>query len=208
MQLFANAFSCSLATRLVAAEAGIPLQVTWVNLSAKQTEDGADYWAVNPKGAVPALRLDDGQVLTEGVAIMQYLGSALEPADRLEKARLQEWLNYLSSEVHKKVFYFMFRPDVPAEGKAFSRGLADREFRHIDQHLAGRDYLVGNSFTAADAYLLTVLNWARFAGIDLSPYVNVTAYQGRLATRPAIARTLADEAQAFERLKAFAPTGV
>lgn len=199
MKLYGNALSCSLASHIAAREAGLPLDYEWVTLSTKTLEDGSDYLAINPKGQVPALVLDDGKVLTEGSAVLQFIAaqrpeSGLMPAPgSFDHALAQQWLNFIATELHKKIFYMLFNPAVPADGKAFARAEAPRALAHVAAHLNGRAVLVGDRFTVADAYLVTVLNWCALAGFDLSDWPQLDAYFARQTARPAVAAALADE---------------
>jgi glutathione S-transferase len=198
MQLFFAPLSCSLATRIALYEAGLTAEFHQVELATKRLNDGRDYLAINPKGQVPALLTDDGRVLTEGPAVLQYVAD-LGPASRLAPTAgtparyvLQQWLNYISSEIHKGVFYLIFNPAVPAEAKAFARELVRSRYDHLSQHLTAREFLL-DEFSVADAYLVTTLGWAAPAGIDLAPWPVLTAYAARLRERPAVARALGEE---------------
>jgi glutathione S-transferase len=169
-------------------------------MATKQTEDGRDYLAINPKGQVPALVTDAGEVLTEGPAVLQYVADLAPesglapPAGTLERSRLHQWLNYISSELHKAVYFMLFKPDIPDAMRDYARGSVGAKYDLLSAHLAGRDYLVGDQFTVADAYLVTTLGWAQPAGIDLTPWPVLTAYRDRILTRPAVGRAFADEA--------------
>ena len=189
MKLYYTPGACSLSPHIVLHEAGLPFEAEKVDLKSKTTESGADFAAVNPKGAVPALQLDDGEVLTEGVAIVQYLAdqkpeSGLAPQNgTLPRYRLQEWLNFVSTELHKGFSPF-FNPALPEETKKMQKQALAKKFAHLDGHLAKHPYLMGESFTVADAYAFTILNWAKMFAIDLAPYPNVGAFMGRVAERP------------------------
>jgi glutathione S-transferase len=204
MKLYGNALSCSLASHIAAREAAIDMDYEWVSLSTKRLDDGADYLAINPKGQVPALVLDDGRVLTEGVAILQYLAAQkpaaglMPPAGGFEHAQAQEWLNFIATELHKKIFYALFNPLTPPEAKAFARSEAPKAFSVVDRHLAGRAFLVGEGFTVADAYLATALNWFGPAGFGIADWPNLAAYQARITQRPGVGAALADELQRFQ----------
>jgi glutathione S-transferase len=199
MDLYFAPLSCSLASRIVLYESGQDAGFHEVVLSTKQTKDGRDYWAINPKGQVPALVTDDGDILTEGPAVLQYLADRAPdahlapPAGTLERTRLHQWLNFISSEVHKGVFYLLFNPAVPAEAKEFARDMLPARYDVLARHLEGRDYLVGEDFTAADAYLVTTFGWAQAAGIDLTPWPVLVAYRDRIMARPAVGRAVAEE---------------
>jgi glutathione S-transferase len=189
--------ACSLAPHIALREAGLPFDLELVERS-KKTKSGDDYMSINPKGSVPALRLDDGKVLTEAAVIQQYIADKA-PAKKLapaagtpERYRLQEWLNYIASEVHKGIGQ-LFNPAMPDDYKeAVKKGLASKQFPYLDKALAGRDYLMGD-FTVADGYLFTVLNWTNFHKIDLSAFPNITAFMKRVAARPAVQEAMQAE---------------
>jgi len=191
MKLYYSPGACSLAPHIALRESGLPFDLVKVNLANKTTEAGDDYWATNRKGAVPAVKLDDGQVLTEAAVIQQDIADKA-PAKKLapasgttERVRLQEWLNYIASEMHKGIGQ-LFNPAMPEDYKeAVKKGLAAKQFTYLDKMLAGRDYLMGD-FTVADGYLFTVLNWTNFHKIDLSAFPNIVAYMKRVAARPAV----------------------
>jgi glutathione S-transferase len=197
MKLFYMPGACSLAPHIALREAGLPFDLELVDRS-KKTGSGADYWTINPKGAVPAVKLDDGQVLTEAGVIQQYIADKV-PAKKLapaagtpERYRLQEWLNYIASELHKGIGQ-LFNPAMPDDYKeAVKKGLAARQFAYLEKALAGRDYLLGD-FTIADGYAFTVLNWTKLHKIDLSAFPNVVAYMQRVAARPAVQAAMSAE---------------
>ncbi|MEI6417464.1 MAG: glutathione S-transferase N-terminal domain-containing protein [Sphingomonadales bacterium] len=198
MDLYFAPLSCSLATRIALYEAGVPAGFHQVTLSTKQLADGSDYLAINPKGQVPAL-LTPGGVLTEGPAVLQYVAdlapeSGLAPAaGSWGRAQLQQWLNYISSEVHKAVFYMSFNPASPPEVRAFARDvLLPARYRHVSNHLEGREFLL-EGFSVADAYLFTTLNWAGAINVALADWPVLAAYHARIAVRPAVARAFAEE---------------
>lgn len=199
MKLYFAPLACSMAARMALYEAGIDAGFEEVVLSTKRTKGGADYLIVNPRGQVPALVIDDGTVLTEVPAILQYIAglapdNGLLPSDgTFQRTQVQQWLNYVATEIHKGVFYLMFNPHSPPEAKAFARGLLPARYDFVAKALAGRDYLVGDHFTVADAYLVTTFAWANAAGIDLSPWPAITAYRDRLMARPAVGRAVAEE---------------
>jgi glutathione S-transferase len=198
MKLYYAPGACSLAPHIALCEAGLPHQLEKVDLAAKRTEGGADYAAINPKGYVPALALDDGQVLTEVSAVVQYVadqapGSGLAPPPGTpERYKLLEWLGFVATELHKG-FAPLWRPDTPDAYKPVVRdGLAKR-FGYLDGQLVDRDHLMDSGFTVADAYCFTVLNWTNFHGIDLAPFPNVGAYVGRVAARPKVQQAMREE---------------
>lgn len=191
MKLYYSPGACSLASHIVAEEAGIALQLEQVDLRAKRTEGGADFWQINPKGYVPALALDDGGVLTEGTAVVQYLadqqpGSGLAPANgTLGRYRLQEWLGYINSEIHKS-YSPLFRPETADATRAERKEYLTRRYQFIEATLARQPFLLGEQFSVADAYLFTVTNWAGHVGLDLSGLPALQAFQARVAARPAV----------------------
>ena len=198
MKLYYSPGACSLSPRIVAAEAGIALDFEKVDVATKKTETGRDYLSVNPKGYVPALELDDGQVLTEGPAIVQYLGDKkpgsglVPPAGTLERYRLQEALGYINSEIHK-TYSPMFNPKISDEARKERTEYLRKRYRLVEDQLDGNPYMLGGQFTAADAYLFTVTNWAGFLKIDLSDFPHLLAFQKRVAARPAVQAALKAE---------------
>ena len=203
MDLYFAPFSCSLATRIALYESGQEARFHRVSLMDKTLMDGSDYLAINPKGQVPALRLEDGTILTEGPAILQYVAdlapqSGLAPAaGSVARYQLQSWLNYVASEVHKQIFYSIFNPAAPDEAKAFARSFSvPTRFAHLSAHLEANEFLTGDSFTVADAYLAVMLNLAGFAGIEMTDWPVLAAWQSKILARPAVARAFADDAAA------------
>ena len=157
-------------------------------------------------GQVPVLRTDSGELLTENPVVLQYIAdrnaqSGLAPADGIERYRLQQWLNFITSELHKVVFIPLLDPTAPEAAKTYAREKAARRFAHLNHHLEGRDFLL-DRFTVADAYLVTVLNWARFVNFDLAKYPAVTNYFDRMAARPNVARAMAEEMALFQEQQA------
>lgn len=198
MKLYYSPGACSLSPHIVAREAGQEVTLRRVDLKAKTVEGGGDYTTINPKGYVPAMEVQPGIVLTEGPAIVQYLAdrapaSGLAPAaGTIERARLQEWLNFISTELHKTIGS-MFNPAQTTEWKAAMVALAERRLAHVDGELANKPYLLGETFSVADAYLFTVLNWLKFVGMDLARWPNLAAYVGRVAARPKVQEALRAE---------------
>ena len=198
MKLYYAPGACSLSPHIVSREAGIDLELERADIAQKKTETGKDFWSVNPKGQVPVLETDDGQKLTEGPVIVQYLadqkpGSGLVPAPgTIDRYRVQEWLNFVGSEMHK-TYGPLFRPTTPEEFKVLSREVLGRRIAWLDQQLAGKHYLMGDKFSVADAYLFTVLRWSPRVGIDLSKSANVVAYMDRVAARPKVQEALKAE---------------
>lgn len=201
MKLYYAPFACSLSPHIALREAGLTFDLSRVDLRAGKTFDGEDYSALNPKGYVPALKLDNGELLTEGPAIVQYIAD-LAPSAKLapapgsfERVRLQEWLNFISTEIHK-AFSPLFSPTLqePAREQALTR--IKRRIAHAEERLKGNPYLLGADFSVADIYLFTVLRWAKGVRLDLAPFTAVSAYLARIAERPAVVAALAFETEA------------
>lgn len=198
MNLFFAPGACSLSPHIVAREAGIELGLVKVDFATKQTSDGRDYKAINPKGYVPAIELDNGEVLTEGPAIVQYLAdqkpdAKLVPAAGTpERYRLQEMLGYINSELHK-TYSPLFNPKSTDEVREERKAYLHKRYALIEQQLAGKQYLFGDQFTAADAYLFTVTNWARSVKLDLSAFPNLLAFQERVVARPQVQAAMTAE---------------
>lgn len=198
MKLYFSPGACSLSPHIVLHETALPHETVKVDLKAKTTADGGDYLKTNPKGQVPALELDDGSVLTEGPAIVQYLAdkapdAKIAPAGgSFERYKLQEWLNYLTTEIHK-TFSPLFGADTPAEYKEIASRKLNKQFGFLDKELGSRSYLTGDRYSVADAYLFTLTNWARPTNIDLSPFPNVLAYRKRVGERPAVQAAMKHE---------------
>lgn len=200
MKLYYTPGACSLSPHIALKEAGIPHELIKVDLKGKTlAASGEDYNQVNPKSQVPALALDNGELVTEGPVIVQMIAdkapaAGLAPASGTpERYRLQEWLNFISAEVHK-TFSPLFNPAVPEEAKVFFRNRLNGKLAYIDAKLAGRDYLMGPQFTVADGYLFTMLRWADVMKIDLSSMKNLMAYKERVAARPGVQAALKAEA--------------
>lgn len=199
MDLFFAPLSCSLASRIAIYEAGLDARFHQVVLSTKRLTTGENYLDVNPKGQVPALMTADGAILTEGPAVLQFIADSAPasglapPAGSMSRYTLQQWLNYLSTEVHKAVFYTMFNPASPTVAKEFARDqLLPVRYRFLSEHLDGRAFVL-DAFTVADAYLVTTLNWAAPAGVDLAKWPVLEAYRNRLMERPAVSRAMGEE---------------
>lgn len=196
MKLYYKAGACSLASHIALCEAGLSFETESVDLATKVTGSGADFTKVNPKGYVPALVLDDGKVLTEGAAIMQYVADlrpsmGLAPANgTLERYRLQEWLHYIGSELHKS--YGPLFGAFPDDAKALLKDRIRKRLGELEQHLAGREWLQ-DRFSVADAYAFTVVSWSPYVEIDLAPYPSVKAYLARVAARPKVQEALKAE---------------
>jgi glutathione S-transferase len=197
MKLYFKPGACSLAPHIVAREANLDLTLEKVDTKAQRTETGADYRAINPKGYVPAVRLDDGQVLTEVAVLVQYLAdrkpeaNLIAPAGTLERYRAQEWLNYTATELHKG-FSPIFRATTD-EGRDAAWAALQPKFDWLDAHLEKNDFLMGAAFRAPDAYLFTVLNWHRALKRDLAPWPRLGAYLERVKARPAVQQAMQAE---------------
>ena len=198
MKLYYSPGACSLSPHIVAHELGTALSIEKVDTKTKRTETGRDYWQINPKGYVPALELDNGEVLTEGPAIVQYLAdlkpeSGLAPANgTLARYRLQEMLGYINSELHKS-YSPLFKPDTPEVTRAERKDYLLRRYQLIEDALSKQPWLLGDHFTAADAYLFTVTNWAKHVDLDLSGFPALLAFQKRVAERPAVQKAMQEE---------------
>ncbi|MEP3247547.1 MAG: glutathione transferase GstA [Sneathiella sp.] len=200
MKLYYKPGACSLASHIALNEIGASFTLDKVDTDAKTTEDGGDFLRVNPDGYVPALELASGDIVTEGAAILQYLAdqnpeSALAPASgTLERARVQQHLNYVASELHKAFGPFFSGKELSAEQRAAAEENVSKKLSHFEAVLNdGRDYLLGETFTVADSYLFVVTNWTNFVGLDLSPWPKLQAFLGRVAARPAVQTALKSE---------------
>jgi len=198
MKLYYSPGACSLSPHIALLEAGIPVELKKVDLPTKALDGGGDFFQVNPKGYVPTLELANGEVLTEGPAIVQYIAdqnsdSRLAPkAGTLERYRLQEWLNFITSEIHKS-FSPLFRKETSAEWKAGATANLSKRFDFLALKLQGKKYLLGDQFTVADAYLFTTLNWTKYVNIDLGKWPALVEYQARVAARPKVQEALKAE---------------
>ncbi|WP_274629379.1 glutathione transferase GstA [Arvimicrobium flavum] len=198
MKLYYMPGACSLAPHIVANEAGIPLELRKVDGKAKTTEDGENFLDANPNGYVPALILEDGDMLTEASVVVQYLADRkpdtglMPPAGSMARYRVQQWLSFVATELHKSLGVF-FKPGTPEETKAANREHLERRLKHVDANLDGKTFLTGDTLTAADAYLWTVLGWTKFAAVDLSPFANVQRFMATVAARPAVVQALKAE---------------
>lgn len=198
MKLYYAPGACSISPHIALCEAGIAHQIEKVDLKAKKTESGADYLAINAKGYIPALQLDNGEVLVEGVAIVQYIAdqkpeSGLAPkAGTMERYRLMEWLTFISSELHK-TFSPLFNPAMPEEAKKIFRDRLMQRWAYVDKQLAGKDYLMGANFSVVDGYLYNMIRWAKRVELDLSGCPNVMAFMSRVEARPKVVEALKAE---------------
>lgn len=195
MKLYYAPGACSLAVHIVLCELGLPHALAKVDLQSHTLVDGSDFVAINPKGYVPALELANGQLLTELAAIVQYLADLrpeaglLPPAGTLERFRVQEWLSFIGSELHKGLGA-LFNPAIGAEWKAAVLARVARRFDFVNAELEGRHYLTGSQYSVADAYLFTILRWTDFMHIDLSPWPALVTLRQRVAARPAVRHAL------------------
>lgn len=198
MKLYYSPGACSMAAHIALREAGLKFEVEKVDLKEKRTSAGADFTRINPKGYVPALELENGQVLTESGVVIQYVADqkpdlALAPkAGTLERYRLMEWIGFTSTEIHKQFGPF-FKPDTSEATKEAQKKLLAQRFDYLAEQLKGKQYLMGEKFSVADAYLFTVLKWSDHAKIDLAQWPIIQTYIARIATRPAVVETLKAE---------------
>ncbi|SFP66624.1 glutathione S-transferase [Ectopseudomonas composti] len=198
MKLYYKAGACSLSPHIALREAGIAFEMEAVDLQSKRTESGADFTEINAKGYVPALVLDNGKVLTEGAAIVQYIAdlrpeSGLAPANGSEaRYQLQSWLSFISTELHKPMGS-LFNPAQSEDWKAAAKALLSKRLNWLVTEMGAREYLLGEHFTVADGYLFTVLGWAGMVGFPLEPWPSVQAYRARIAARPKVIEALKAE---------------
>ena len=197
-KLYYSPGACSLSPHIVLREAQMPFDLVLASMKTHQLADGTDYYGINPKGYVPVLELGDGQRLSEGPVIVQYIADQV-PASQLAPAagtmaryRLMEWLNFITSELHKG-FSPLFNPAMPEEAKALSRTKLSSRLAWVDSQLEGKSYLMGDTFTVADAYLFTVASWGKHVAVDTSALKHLGAYLARVAARPAVQAALKAE---------------
>ena len=197
-KLYYSPGACSLSPHIALREAGLPFDLVLASTKTHQLADGTDFYTINPKGSVPVLELADGQRLTEGPAIVQYIAdqapaSQLAPAaGTMARYRLMEWLNFITSELHKG-FSPLFNPAMPEEAKALSRAKLTDRLTWVDTQLEGKSFLLGETFTVADGYLFTVAGWGKYVGVDIAPMKTLSAFMGRVAARPAVQAALKAE---------------
>ena len=206
MDLYFSPLACSMATRICFYEAGVPVNFIGVDTRAKRLADGSDFLAINLLGQVPVLRTDEGELLTENAAVLQYVAdhipqAELAPRGGMARYRLQQWLNFTTSELHKVVFVPLLDPAVSEDGKAYARQKAEQRLAYLNGYLDGREFLL-DRFTVADAYLATVLNWARFTGVDLGKWPAVKSYMDRMYQRPSVAKAMQEEMALYQELQA------
>ena len=191
MKLYYSNGACSLSPHIVLRESGLPFELVRASTKTHALDDGTDYYTINPKGSVPLLELDNGERLTEGPAIVQYIadqapGANLAPANgTLARYRVQEWLNFITSELHKG-YSPLFRPNTPDAYKPIAMDTLKKKYAYVDSKLEGKHYLMGEQFSVPDAYLFTVTNWAGRVGLDLSEFKNVAAFMARRMARPSV----------------------
>jgi glutathione S-transferase len=209
MKLYYAQGTCSLAPHIVAHEAGLKLELVRVDLSRAPhvTEHGRDFTEINRNGYVPVLELDDGEMLTEGTVIVQYLADLAPatklapPAGTLERYRLQEWLNFVSSELHKMFSPWLFHPEYGPRAEEVARKRITARLEYVDGHLAAARYLLGDRFTVADAYAYTIIGWSRVKHVDLSGLENVTRYLREIDARPSVREALRAERASASRAR-------
>jgi glutathione S-transferase len=198
MKLYYSAGACSLSPHITLHESGLPFEHVAVSLKTHQLPDGTDYYSINPPGYVPLLELGDGTRLSEGPAIVQYIADQvpeknLAPANgTVARARLQSWLNFIATEIHKG-FSPLFNPATPPEYKAMAIERLQSRLAWVDSELASKPYLMGEAFSVADPYLFTVTNWAPKVGVDISSLANLAAFRERVAARPAVQAAMKEE---------------
>jgi glutathione S-transferase len=198
MKLYYSPGACSLSPHIVLRESGLTFDAVLASTKTHKLADGTDFYTINPKGYVPVLELDNGERLTEGPAIVQYIADQV-PAKNLAPAngtmaryRLQEWLNFITSELHKG-FSPLFNPATPADYKPLAAGRLVDRLGWVNSQLEGKNYLTGDNFTVADAYLFTVAGWGKYVGVDIAPMAHLSAFMGRVAARPAVQEALKAE---------------
>jgi glutathione S-transferase len=197
MKLYFSPLACSLATRIALYEADAKVDYIQVDTTLKQLQDGADFYPINALGQVPVLHTDEGYFLTENTAILPYVAdlfpqAELAPTDRLQRAKMQQWLGFISTELHKALFVPLLDPHAQEQVKDYARQKAGLRLGHLQEHFATHEFLL-DRFSVADAYLTTVLNWATHGGVDLAQWPRIKEYYGRQLQRPSIAKALAEE---------------
>jgi glutathione S-transferase len=198
MKLYYSTGACSLSPHIALREAGLPFELVLASTKTHKLVDGTDYYTINPKGYVPLLELDNGERLTEGPAIVQYIADQvpaknLAPANgSLARYRLQEWLSFISTEIHKS-FSPLFNPATSDEARSAAKTRILGRLGYVNEQLASKPYLLGEQFSVADGYLFTILNWARPMSLDLSALPNITAFAARVGARPAVQEAMKAE---------------
>jgi glutathione S-transferase len=198
MKLYYFTGACSLASNIALRDAGLKFELVKVDRRTKRTADGLDFNEVNPKGYVPALRLDNGEVLTENVAVLQYIADRnpaaklAPPAGSMERYRLMEWLSFINSEVHKQ-FTPLFRQDAPEDTKEYARKNLGTRLEYLQRAIGSKPFLTGEQYTVADAYLFTVLSWGAHVNVDLGRWPELKRYVERIGQRPQVIEALKSE---------------
>ena len=198
MKLYFSPGACSLASHIAILEAGLTVEPVLASTKTHTLPDGTDFYKLNPLGYVPLLEMDDGTLLREGPAILQYIADLaplknLAPANgTLQRYRLQEWLSFISTEIHKN-FSPMFNPNMPAEAKTIFKDKLKSRYTWLDEQLADKPFVTGEHFTVADCYLFTVTNWAKPLGLDIAGCANLMAWHARIGERPAVQAAIAAE---------------
>jgi glutathione S-transferase len=205
MDLYCAPLACSMATRIAIYEANAPANFIYVDIHSgpdvRRLADGSDYFAINPMGQVPTLRTDDGELIAESTVVLQFVAdrypqSQLAPPDGLQRYRLLQWLNFISTELHKGTYNPLLQRNGNDGAKAYAREKSGLRMRHLNSQLHGRSFLL-NDFTIADAYLFAVLNWSPYVGVELAEWPEVKAYFQSLSQRPSIGRALAEEGKLY-----------
>ncbi len=198
MKLYYSPGACSLSVHIALHEAGLPHEGLLTPTKTHKTPDGTDFYSINPLGYVPFVTLDDGRHLREGPAIVQYIADQvpeknLAPANgTYERYKMQEWLTFIGTEIHKN-FSPLFNPAAGEESKTAAKAIIHKRLAWLDTELAGKEYLMGDTYTVADGYLFTVTNWAGYVSMDLSAYTHLVAYRARVAARPAVVAAMKAE---------------
>jgi len=198
MKLYYSPGACSLSPHIVLRESGLAFEPVLASTKTHKLQDGTDYYGINPKGYVPLLELDNGERLSEGPAIVQYIADQVPakklapPAGTMARYRLQEWLNFIASELHKGMGG-IFNAAMPEEAKQLMRDKAAGRLKWVDSQLEGKNYLMGDEFSVADAYLFTVTSWTKHTGIDISSLKHLSAFMARMAARPAVQEAMKAE---------------
>ena len=203
MKLYFSPLACSLATRITFYEAGADIEYCYADTKTKRLEDGSDFLAINPMGQVPTLEADDGTLLTENTAILQYIAECLPsaqlaPTSGMARAQLQKWLGFIGTELHKAVYMPLLDAKASEAVKAYARDKIPLRMDFLQKHLAGREFLL-DRFSIADAYLTTILNWSAAVGLKLTPWPAVAAYYQRMLQRPAVARAVGEEFALYQK---------
>jgi glutathione S-transferase len=198
MKLYYSSGACSLSPHIVACEAELPIELVKVDLQSKRTETGEDFRQLNPDGYVPVLILDDGKRLTEGPAIVQYLADQapdkklIPPAGTYERYQLQQWLNFISTEIHKN-FSPLFNPVAPEAAKQLAIDTLMTRLETVSEQLSTHPFLLGENFSVADAYLFVTLSWGQYVNVDISPWPALVRYADKISGRPAVQKAMKEE---------------